>query len=68
MVKFYSLSYKICPIFLDRRTNILAEKRNNASINGSTQSIDTGKSGDQAVIKLETWIQRSSWAKRASRR
>lgn len=52
---------------LDRRSDILAEKRDDAPVDGSSQSIDTGESGDQAVIELETRNQRSFRPERALR-
>lgn len=43
--------------FLDRRSDILVKEHNDASIDGASQSIDTGESGDETVIELETRIQ-----------
>lgn len=51
---------KLFHIFLDRRSDILVKERNNAFINGTSQSINTGESGDETVIELETRIQQSS--------
>jgi len=45
--------------FLDRRSNILAEERDDAPVNGSSRSIGTGESGDQAGVGPTTRNQRT---------
>lgn len=45
---------------LDRRSDILVKERNDAFINGTSQSIDTGESSDETIIELKTRIQQSS--------